>query len=59
MPDPTLAGSPAQIRSVLRSFTLDPGPLTSQILTAEHLARVVGKTRDRIFTPLVTLPSFG
>ena len=60
--DPTPAGSPAQFRSLLRSFVLDPGPLTDHVLAAEHLARVVaeeaGTTRDRIFTPLVTLATF-
>ena len=62
MPDPTPAGSPAQFRGLLRSFALDPGPLTSQVLAADHLARIVaqvaGKTRDRIFTPLVTTATF-
>jgi hypothetical protein len=62
MTDPTPAGSSAQFRGLLRSFALDPGPLTSQILAADHLARVVaqsaGKTRDRIFTPLVTTATF-
>jgi hypothetical protein len=62
MSDPTPARSPAQFRGLLRSFALDPGPLTSQLLTADHLARIVtqvaGKTRDRIFTPLVTTASF-
>jgi hypothetical protein len=62
MSDPIPAGSPAQFRGLLRSFALDPGPLTSQLLTADHLARIVarvaGKTRDRIFTPLVTTATF-
>lgn len=62
MSDTTPAGSPAQFRSLLRSFALDPGPLTSQFLTADHLARIVaqvaGKTRDRIYTPMVTLAAF-
>src|SRR3954453_14218062 len=62
MSDPNRAGSSAQFRSLLRSFALDPGPLTSQVLAADHLARVVaqmaGKTRDRIFTPLVTTATF-
>jgi len=44
---------------MLRSFALDPGPLTDHLLNAEHLARViteeVGETRDRVFTPAVTL----
>ncbi len=62
MPDPILIGSHAQFRSLLRSFVFDPGPLTAQPLAVDHLARivaqVVGKTRDRIFTPLVTLTAF-
>src|SRR5918992_5784213 len=62
MPDPTPAESPAQFRGLLRSFVFDPGPLTAQPLAVDHLARivaqVVGKTRDRIFTPLVTLATF-
>src|SRR5215207_4364861 len=62
MPDPILIGSHAQFHSLLRSFVFDPGPLTAQPLAVDHLARivaqVVGKTRDRIFTPLVTLATF-
>ena len=62
MSDPTSAGSPALFRSQLRSFALDPGPLTAQVLAAEHLARIVaqgvGKTRDRIFPPLVSPAAF-
>ncbi len=62
MPDPTPAESPAQFRDLLRSFVFDPGPLTAQPLAVDHLARivaqVVGTTRDRIFTPLVTLATF-
>jgi Transposase DDE domain len=52
----------AQFRDLLRSFAFDPGPLTAHLIAAEHLARVVaeelGKTRDRIFTPMVTLAAF-
>jgi hypothetical protein len=59
--DPTPDGSPPQLRSLLRSFALDPG-LLSRHLSAEYLARIVaqvaGKTRDRIFTPTVTLATF-
>ena len=55
MPDPNPADRPAQFRSLLRSFALDPGLLSDHLLAAEHLARVVaqevGKTCDRIFTP--------
>jgi hypothetical protein len=57
--DPIPAAAPAQFRSLLRAFALDPGPLTDQVLTAEHLARVItaeaGPTRDRVFTPAVTV----
>jgi hypothetical protein len=60
--DPIPAAAPAQFRSLLRSFALDPGPLTDELLTADHLARVVaaeaGTTRDRVFTPAVTLAAF-
>jgi hypothetical protein len=52
----------AQFRDLLRSFAFDPGPLTAHLLAAGHLARVVaeetGKTRDRIFTPMVTTAAF-
>jgi hypothetical protein len=62
MSDPTRDGSPAQFRSLLRSFAFDPGPLTANLLTVEHIARIVaeefGKTRDRVFTPIVTLAAF-
>ena len=62
MSDPNPSGSPAQFRGLLRSFAFDPGPLTAQLLTAEHLVRIVteelGTTRGRIFTPLVTLATF-
>jgi hypothetical protein len=47
-----------QFRCLLRSFAIDPGLVTAP-LAAEHLARSVveqvGKTHDRIFSPLVTL----
>lgn len=62
MSDPTPSSTPAQFRSLLRSFALDPGPLTGQVLTAGHINRAVaeeaGATRDRIFTPRVTLAAF-
>src|SRR3954452_6114749 len=60
--DPNPAVAPAQFRSLLRSFAVDPGPLTDQVLTAEHLAGIIaeeaGVTRDRVFTPAVTLAAF-
>ena len=62
MSDPNPAAAPAQFRSLLRSFALDPGPLTDHLLSADHHARVLtaeaGPTRDRIFTPLVTVATF-
>ena len=62
MSDPIPTAPAAQFRDLLRSFAFDPGPLTAHLLAAEHLAQVVarevGKTRDRIFTPLVTLAAF-
>jgi hypothetical protein len=55
-------GSPAQFRCLFRSLVLDPGLLFHHVLSAETLARVVaeemGKTADRIFTPMVTLCTF-
>jgi Transposase DDE domain len=62
MSDP-IRGRPApQFRSVFRCLVTDPGLLFHHILSAEHLARVisqeVGKTCDRIYTPLVTLCTF-
>jgi len=60
--DPTPAPPAAQFRSPLRSFALDPGPLTDQVLTADDLARAIaeeaGATRDRVFTPAVTVAAF-
>ena len=41
MTDPIPAAAPAQFRNLLRDFALDPGPLTDELLTAEHLARVI------------------
>lgn len=62
MSDP-IHGRPApQFRSVFRCLVTDPGLLFHHILSAEHLARVIsqeiGKTCDRIYTPLVTLCTF-
>jgi hypothetical protein len=62
MSDPIRTAPAAQFRDLLRSFAFDPGPLTDHLIAAEHLARLVaqevGKTRDRIFTPMVTLAAF-
>ena len=63
-PCPILTPPPRPLNSaaLLRSFAVDPGPLTDHLLTAEHLARVIaeeaGTTRDRVFTPAVTLAAF-
>jgi hypothetical protein len=60
--DPNPAAAPAQFRSLLRAFALDPGPLTDHVLTADHLARTIaeeaGPTRDRVVTPPVTVAAF-
>jgi hypothetical protein len=60
--DPNHATALVQFRSLLRAYVLDPGLLFSHVLSAEPLARIVvhevGKTRDRIFTPLVTFALF-
>ena len=62
MSDPIHGGSVAQFRSLFRSFVLDPDLLFRHVLSAEHLAAAVaqevGKTCDRIFTPVVTLCTF-
>ncbi|MCA1694462.1 MAG: IS4 family transposase [Actinobacteria bacterium] len=62
MSDLNPGGSPAQFRCLFRSLVLDPGLLFHHVLSAEALARVVaeemGKTADRIFTPMVTLCTF-
>jgi hypothetical protein len=62
MSDPNPAGSAAQFRSLLRSFVLDPAPLCTRGLDAPRLVRIIaaqaGRTRDRIFTPMVTLVTF-
>jgi hypothetical protein len=60
--DPIPGGSPAQFRSLFRSIVLDPDLILGHALSAQHLseavARLVSKTRDRIFTPQVTLALF-
>jgi hypothetical protein len=60
--DPNPRTTPAQFRHLLRSFAVDPGPLTDHVLTAEHLAGIIaeeaGVTRGRVFTPAVTLAAF-
>jgi hypothetical protein len=62
MSDPNRGGSAAQFRSLFRSLVLDPELLFQHVLSAEHLAAAVaqevGKSCDRIFTPLVTVCTF-
>lgn len=62
MSDPNARAALAQLRGFLRSFALDPGLPFAQVLSARSLLDVIrqeaGKTRDRIFTPLVTLCTF-
>lgn len=62
MSDPSRGRSAAQFRGLFRSLVLDPGLIFHHVLPAEHLARIiteeVGKTCDRIYTPLVTLCTF-
>jgi hypothetical protein len=59
-PIPTTAR--AQFRDLFQSLVLDPALLFAQVLTPEDIAQAVaqqvGKTADRIFTPLVTLATF-
>jgi hypothetical protein len=62
MSDPNPGSSPPQFHTLFRSFVLDPKLLFQHVLSTEHLAQIiadeVGKTRDRIFTPLVTFALF-
>jgi hypothetical protein len=62
MSDASRGGAATQFRGLFRSLVLDPGLLFHHVLSAEHLARVVtqevGKTCDRIYTPLVTICTF-
>jgi len=61
MSDPNPLGPVPQFRDQLRSFALDPGLLTTHLSVAplaRIVTQVVGKTRDRIFTPLLTLATF-
>jgi hypothetical protein len=62
VPDPIAHASLAQLRAFLRSFVLDPGLPFAQVLSARSLLEIItqeaGKTRDLIFTPVVTLCTF-
>jgi Transposase DDE domain len=59
-PNPTVADP--QARSLFQSFVLDPALIFARVIDCEDIARAVaqevGKTRDRIFTPIVTLSLF-
>ena len=62
MSDPTPGKVSTQFRSLFRSLVLDPELVRGEVLSIEWIAEVVaqevGKTCDRIFTPLVTLALF-
>ena len=62
MADHTFGKSFTQFRSLLCSLVFDPeltlGQITSSKWIAEVVAQEVGKTCDRIFSPLVTLALF-
>jgi hypothetical protein len=62
MCDPTRPKAYTQFRSLFCSFVLDPDLTLGQVIStdwiAELVAQHVGKTCDRIFTPLVTLALF-
>src|SRR4051812_11329058 len=62
MSNPTPGGNPGQSRGLFRSLVLDPDLILGRVLSLESLAgivaREVGPTCDRIFTPLVTLAVF-
>ena len=62
MSDPNPAVAEPQARSLFSSFVLDPALIFARVIDSEDIARTVaqevGKTRDRIFTPLVTLSVF-
>lgn len=62
MSDPNPAVADPQSRSLFQSFVLDPALIFARVIDCEDIARAVaeevGKTRDRVFTPLVTLSLF-
>src|SRR4051812_42138825 len=62
MSDPIPWLTPAQFHDLFRSLVLDPELVLGRACSFEHLAaavaREVGKTADRIFTPLVPLTVF-
>jgi Transposase DDE domain len=60
--DPNPAVTDPQSRPLLPSFVLDPDLVFARVIDSQDIARAVddevGKTRDRIFTPMVTLSLF-
>src|SRR4051812_20183816 len=58
MAHPGPAPARAQFRQIFGSLVLDPGLLFAGVLSTERLARQVGHSHARIFTPLVTLATF-
>jgi Transposase DDE domain len=60
--DPNPAVADPQARSLFQSFVLDPALIFARVIDCEGIARAiaedVGQTRDRVFTPLVTLALF-
>lgn len=62
MSDPNPAVPDPQARSLFSSFVIDPALIFARVIDSEGIARAVaeevGKTRDRIFTPIVTLSVF-
>ena len=62
MTHPTPAAAGAQFRGLFRSLVLDPELLFGRVLSTEAVSLAIadeaGPTRDRIFTPPVTLATF-
>jgi len=62
MRDPSRWGPAAQFRELVRSMLVNPVGLFDLVLSVDHLreavAAEVGKTLDRLFTPVVTLVTF-
>src|SRR5262249_41697629 len=62
MSQPTTTQAITQFRGLLRCLVLDPMLLLAQVFSAKTVAQVVekevGQTKDRIYTPLVTLAVF-
>ena len=62
MSQPTTTQAITQFRGLLRCLVLDPMLLFAQVFSAKTVAQVVekevGQTKDRIYTPLVTLAVF-